>query len=320
MNPIDIQTIAKRTILQEAKSVEHLAQFIDDQFEKIVKLIARCKGKLVVSGIGKSALIAQKIVATLNSTGTASAFLHAAEAIHGDLGIVQPNDIVLMISKSGESPEIKLLLPLIRNFGNPIIAMTGNLHSFLATHADHILNTSVEQEACPNNLAPTTSTTAQLAMGDALAVCLIESNGFTGEDFAKFHPGGTLGKRLYLRVSDLLARNMMPQVAMEADLKDIIITITKFRMGATAVINEAVIAGIVTDGDLRRMLQKGENLESVKARDIMSSNPKCIEEDQLAVSALDLMRKNDVSQLLVTRNKVYVGVLHLHDLVKEGII
>lgn len=320
MSSIDIQNIAKRTILLEAKSVEHLTQFIDDQFEEIVKLIANCKGKLVICGIGKSALIAQKIVATLNSTGTASTFLHAAEAIHGDLGVIHPGDLVLMISKSGESPEIKLLVPLIRNFGNTIIAMTGNLQSFLANHSDYILNTSVEQEACPNNLAPTTSTTAQLAMGDALAVCLIESNGFTGEDFAKFHPGGTLGKRLYLRVSDLLAPNAIPQVDMGADLKDVIITITKFRMGATAVIKDGAIAGIITDGDLRRMLQKGENLQGVKALDIMSRNPKSIEEDQLAVSALDLMRKNDVSQLLVTRNNVYAGVLHLHDLVKEGII
>ncbi|OJY93875.1 MAG: D-arabinose 5-phosphate isomerase [Sphingobacteriales bacterium 40-81] len=320
MSLIDIQTIAKRTILLEAKSVEHLTQYIDDQFEEIVRLMAACKGKIVISGIGKSALIAQKIVATLNSTGTPSAFLHAAEAIHGDLGIVQPGDIVLMISKSGESPEIKLLLPLIRNFGNTVIAMTGNLQSFLATHSDHILNTSVAQEACPNNLAPTTSTTAQLAMGDALAVCLIENNGFTSDDFAKFHPGGTLGKRLYLKVSDLLARNVLPRVEMDADLKDIIITITKFRMGATAVVKDNAICGIITDGDLRRMLQKGENLAAVKAADIMSRNPKCIEEDQLAVSALDLMRKNDVSQLLVTRNKVYIGVLHLHDLVREGII
>lgn len=320
MSSIDIKNIAKRTILLEAKSVEHLIQFIDDEFEEIVQLIASCKGKLVVSGIGKSALIAQKIVATLNSTGTPAAFLHAAEAIHGDLGMVQTGDIVLMISKSGESPEIKLLLPLIRNFGNTIIAMTGSLNSFLATHADYILNTSVEQEACPNNLAPTTSTTAQLAMGDALAVCLIENNGFTSDDFAKFHPGGTLGKRLYLKVSDLLVQNVMPQVEMQADLKEIILTITKFRMGATAVIEDSRIIGIITDGDLRRMLQKGENLAGVRAKDIMSANPKSIEEDQLAVSALDMMRKNDVSQLLVTRNKVYVGVLHLHDLVKEGII
>lgn len=320
MSTIDIQTIAKRTILLEAESVEHLVHYIDDQFEQVVKLIAACKGKLVITGIGKSALIAQKIVATLNSTGTPASFLHAADAIHGDLGLVQPNDIVLVISKSGESPEIKLLLPLIRNFGNTIIAMTGNLQSFLATHSEYILNTSVKQEACPNNLAPTTSTTAQLAMGDALAVCLIENNGFTSDDFAKFHPGGTLGKRLYLKVGDLLARDIIPQVEMNADLKEIIITITKYRMGATAVVKNGAITGIITDGDLRRMLQKGENLADVKALDIMSRNPKCIEEDQLAVSALDLMRKNDVSQLLVTNNNIYIGVLHLHDLVKEGII
>lgn len=320
MGTIDIQTIAKRTILLEAQSVEHLLQYIDNQFEQVVKIIAACKGKLVISGIGKSALIAQKIVATLNSTGTPATFLHAADAIHGDLGVVQPNDIVLIISKSGESPEIKLLLPLIRNFGNTIIAMTGNLQSFLATHSEYILNTSVEQEACPNNLAPTTSTTAQLAMGDALAVCLIENNGFTSEDFAKFHPGGTLGKRLYLKVGDLLARDVKPAVEMNADLKEVIITITKFRMGATAVVKDGAINGIITDGDLRRMLQKGGDLANVKAEDIMSKNPKCIEEDQLAVSALDIMRKNDVSQLLITSNNVYVGVLHLHDLVKEGII
>ena len=320
MSTIDIQTIAKRTILLEAESVEHLVQYIDDQFEQVVKLIAACKGKLVITGIGKSALIAQKIVATLNSTGTPASFLHAADAIHGDLGLIQPNDIVLVISKSGESPEIKLLLPLIRNFGNTIIAMTGNLQSFLATHSEYILNTSVKQEACPNNLAPTTSTTAQLAMGDALAVCLIENNGFTSDDFAKFHPGGTLGKRLYLKVGDLLARDIIPQVEMNADLKEIIITITKYRMGATAVVKNGAITGIITDGDLRRMLQKGENLADVRALDIMSRNPKCIEEDQLAVSALDLMRKNDVSQLLVTNNNIYIGVLHLHDLVKEGII
>ncbi|MBS1748616.1 MAG: KpsF/GutQ family sugar-phosphate isomerase [Bacteroidetes bacterium] len=320
MGNIDIQTIAKRTILLEAESVEQLMQYIDDEFEQVVKLIASCKGKLVITGIGKSALIAQKIVATLNSTGTPASFLHAADAIHGDLGLVQPNDIVLVISKSGESPEIKLLLPLIKNFGNTIIAMTGNLQSFLATHAEYILNTSVKQEACPNNLAPTTSTTAQLAMGDALAVCLIENNGFTSDDFAKFHPGGTLGKRLYLKVGDLLARDVMPQVEMNSDLKEVIITITKYRMGATAVVKEGAITGIITDGDLRRMLHKGEDLADVRAQDIMSRNPKCIEEDQLAVSALDLMRKNDVSQLLVKNDNIYVGVLHLHDLVKEGII
>ena len=320
MASIDIQAVAKRTILLEARSVEFLTNYIDVQFEKIVRLIVGCKGKVVISGIGKSALIAQKIVATFNSVGTPSAFLHAADAIHGDLGIVQKEDIVLLISKSGESAEIKVLLPLIKNFGNSIIAMTGNIESYLAVHADYILNTTVEQEACPNNLAPTTSTTAQLAMGDALAVCLIENTGFTSEDFAKFHPGGTLGKRLYLKVSDLMMKDTRPQVNTNSDLKQVIVSITQNRMGATAVITNDAIAGIITDGDLRRMLQKETELNSIKALDIMSKNPKCIEEDQLAVSALDLMRKNNVSQLLVTQNEKYIGILHLHDLVREGII
>ncbi len=320
MASIDIQAVAKRTILLEARSVEFLTNYIDVQFEKIVRLIVGCKGKVVISGIGKSALIAQKIVATFNSVGTPSAFLHAADAIHGDLGIVQKEDIVLLISKSGESAEIKVLLPLIKNFGNSIIAMTGNIESYLAVHADYILNTTVEQEACPNNLAPTTSTTAQLAMGDALAVCLIENTGFTSEDFAKFHPGGTLGKRLYLKVSDLMMKDTRPQVNTNSDLKQVMVSITQNRMGATAVITNDAIAGIITDGDLRRMLQKETELNSIKALDIMSKNPKCIEEDQLAVSALDLMRKNNVSQLLVTQNEKYIGILHLHDLVREGII
>jgi arabinose-5-phosphate isomerase len=273
----------------------------------------------VISGIGKSAVIAQKIVATFNSTGTAATFLHAADAIHGDLGIIQNEDIVLIISKSGESPEIKVLLPLIKNFGNTIIGMTGNLQSFLAAHSDLVLNTTVEQEACPNNLAPTTSTTAQLAMGDALAVCLIENNGFTSEDFAKFHPGGMLGKRLYLKVSDLIIKDARPQVAHDSNLKEVIVAITQNRVGATAVIKDNKIIGIVTDGDLRRMLQKEEDLAGITAAGIMSSHPKSIEEDQLAVNALDLMRKNSVSQLLVTQNGTYTGVLHLHDLVREGI-
>ncbi len=274
----------------------------------------------MISGIGKSAVIAQKIVATFNSTGTQASFLHAADAIHGDLGLVREDDIILIISKSGESSEIKLLLPLIKNFGNPVIAMTGNLDSYLAANADFILNTTVQQEACPNNLAPTTSTTAQLVMGDALAVCLMEYNGFTSDDFAKFHPGGMLGKRLYLKVSDLLMKNARPQVRENSKLKEIIVAITQNRMGATAVMKDGAIAGIVTDGDLRRMLQKEENLSGVTAEDIMSRHPKCIEEDQLAVSALDMMRKNNVSQLLVTRNGLYAGVLHLHDLIREGII
>jgi arabinose-5-phosphate isomerase len=319
MIPIDIKAIARRTILMEAQSIAQLASFIDEAFEKTVQAIASCRGKVVISGIGKSAVIAQKIVATFNSTGTAATFLHAADAIHGDLGIIQNEDIVLIISKSGESPEIKVLLPLIKNFGNTIIGMTGNLQSFLAAHSDLVLNTTVEQEACPNNLAPTTSTTAQLAMGDALAVCLIENNGFTSEDFAKFHPGGMLGKRLYLKVSDLIIKDARPQVAHDSNLKEVIVAITQNRVGATAVIKDDKIIGIVTDGDLRRMLQKEEDLAGIMASGIMSSHPKSIEEDQLAVNALDLMRKNSVSQLLVTQNGTYTGVLHLHDLVREGI-
>ncbi len=320
MRSTDIQAIAKRTILLESEAVQQLSGFINTQFEEIVKKIAACTGKIVISGIGKSAVIAQKIVATFNSTGTQASFLHAADAIHGDLGLVREDDIILIISKSGESSEIKLLLPLIKNFGNPVIAMTGNPASYLAANADYILNTTVEQEACPNNLAPTTSTTAQLVMGDALAVCLMEYNGFTSDDFARFHPGGMLGKRLYLKVSDLLMKDARPQVPENSRLKEIIVAITQNRMGATAVIKDGAIAGIVTDGDLRRMLQKEDNLSGITAKDIMSRQPKCIEEDQLAVSALDMMRKNNVSQLLVTRNGLYAGVLHLHDLIREGII
>lgn len=320
MRLIDIQAIARQTILQESEAVKQLAGFIDPEFEEVVKIIAACKGKIVFSGVGKSAAVAQKIVATFNSTGTQAAFLHAADAIHGDLGMVQKEDIVVIISKSGESPEIRLLLPLIKHFGSRVVAITGNTNSYLAAGADHIINTTVEQEACPNNLAPTTSTTAQLVMGDALAVCLMEYNGFTSDDFAKFHPGGVLGKRLYLKVSDLFVKDARPQVQESSSLNEVIVAITQNRMGATAVIKNSSIAGIITDGDLRRMLQKEEELSCITAKDIMSNNPKCIEEDQLAVAALDMMRKNNISQLLVTRNGFYAGVLHLHDLVREGII
>ncbi len=320
MRPLDIQTIARQTIVQEAEAVMQLSAFIDQGFEEVVKLIASCEGKIIFSGIGKSAAVAQKIVATFNSTGTQAAFLHAADAIHGDLGMVQKEDIIIILSKSGESPEIRLLLPLIKNFGNLVVAVTGNIASFLASGADYCLNTSVPYEACPNNLAPTTSTTAQMVMGDALAVCLMEYKGFSSEDFARFHPGGTLGKRLYLRVSDLFDKNTQPRVVPESNLKEVIVAITKNRMGATAVIKEDSIYGIITDGDLRRMMQKGEDLSEIKAANIMSKSPKCIEEDQLAVAALDMMRKNNINQLLVTSNGLYTGVLHLHDLVREGII
>lgn len=318
---VSIKQTALKTIELEAESVSGLAGFINDDFEKAVQAIHQSEGRLVISGIGKSAIVAQKIVATLNSTGTPSTFLHAADAIHGDLGMVEAEDVVLVISKSGESPEIKVLVPLIKNFGNTLIGMVGNIESFLAKHSDHILNTTVSKEACPNNLAPTSSTTAQMVMGDILAVCLMELNGFTGEDFAKFHPGGMLGKKLYLRVKDLYSDNGKPMVALEANLREIIIEISEKRMGATAVIDEKGLAvGIITDGDIRRMLEHGEDLNKVKAKDIFSSSPKTIEPEALAVDALDIMRKNDISQLVVQKDGKYLGMLHLHELVKEGIV
>jgi arabinose-5-phosphate isomerase len=318
---VSIKQTALRTIELEAESVSGLANFIDADFEKAVAAIHQSKGRLVISGIGKSAIIAQKIVATLNSTGTPSTFLHAADAIHGDLGMVEDEDVVLVISKSGESPEIKVLAPLIKNFGNILIGMVGNTESFLARHSDHVLNTTVSKEACPNNLAPTSSTTAQMVMGDILAVCLMELNGFTGDDFAKFHPGGMLGKKLYLRVKDLYSGNGKPMVAPEASLREIIIEISEKRLGATAVVDRSGAAvGIITDGDIRRMLEHGEDLNKVKAQDIFSSSPKTIEPGALAVDALDIMRKNDISQLVVQKDGQYLGMLHLHELVKEGIV
>jgi arabinose-5-phosphate isomerase len=287
----------------------------------VVYLLEGMKGRLVVSGIGKSAIIGQKMVATFNSTGTPAIFMHAADAIHGDLGMVQEGDVVMIISKSGESPEIKVLVPLIKNLGNPLVSMVGNLASYLAMQGDLILNTTVPQEACPNNLAPTTSTTAQLVMGDALAVCLMEQKGFTSEDFAKFHPGGALGKKLYLRVADLYPLNEKPFVLEGSKLKDLIVEITQKRLGITAVVDvEDRLLGVVTDGDLRRMLEKGGDIEKMKAIEIMSSNPKTIEASSLAVNALDQMRKNNITQLLVVDNDKYVGVIHLHDLIKEGLI
>jgi arabinose-5-phosphate isomerase len=279
------------------------------------------KGRLVVSGIGKSAIIGQKIVATLNSTGTPSIFMHAADAIHGDLGMVQQDDIVMIISKSGESPEIKVLITLIKNLGNKLIAMVGNLNATLALGADLVLNTTVSQEACPNNLAPTSSTTAQLAMGDALAVCLMEVKGFSSSDFAKFHPGGSLGKKLYLRVSDLSKLNERPAVNQNSSIKDVIVEITQKRLGLTAVLDEeGMLTGVITDGDLRRMLEKGNDIVHTTAKDIMGVHPKTIEGDALAVDALDRMRKNNITQLIVTEDKHYAGVIHLHDLIREGII
>ena len=321
MQKPDIISLAKQTISQEAEAIAGMVSFINDDFTETIDLIVNSKGRLVISGIGKSAIIAQKIVATLNSTGSPSLFMHAADAIHGDMGMVQQDDIVIIISKSGDSPEIKVLVPIVKNFGNKIIAMVGQTESYLAKQADLILNTTVSKEACPNNLAPTSSTTAQMVMGDAIAVCLMHARGFSADEFAKFHPGGTLGKKLYLKVSDLALHNQKPHVKETDTLKDVIVEITKNRLGATAVLNENKnIAGIITDGDLRRMLEKNILLQDVTAKDIMSLNPKTISQNELAVNALDLMRKNDISQLLVVDGENYTGIIHLHDLVREGII
>jgi len=318
---LSIKQTALRTITMEAQSIQGLTAYVTEDFERAVNAIANSPGRLVISGVGKSAVIAQKIVATLNSTGTPSIFMHAADAIHGDLGIVQQEDVVMIISKSGNSPEIEVLVPLIKNFGNILIAMVGNVDSYLAKQSDIVINTTVEQEACPNNLAPTTSTTAQLAMGDAIAVCLIELKGFTSDDFAKFHPGGMLGKKLYLRVSDIYQRNEKPAVSLHHSLKQIIIEITKKRLGATAVVDDAqTLQGIITDGDLRRMLEKNNVSENIQAQNIMSHHPKTISPDELAVNALDTMRRHEISQIVVVENGKYLGMIHLHDLLKEGFI
>lgn len=316
-----IKQIALTTIELEANAIAGLAKFINDDFEKAVRVIADCRGRIVISGMGKSAVIAQKIVATLNSTGTPAVFLHAGDAIHGDLGIVQQEDIVIILSKSGESQEIKVLVPLIKNFGNTLIAIVGNIESFLAKQSDIILNSTVKQEACPNNLAPTSSTTAQLVIGDALAICLMELKGFKSDDFAKFHPGGTLGKKLYLRVSDLYIHNEKPAVFGTQSLKEAIVEMTRKRLGVTAVIDKSNnLMGIITDGDLRRMLEKTVAIDSVKVNDIMTSNPQTIEPDMLAVEALDILRKKEISQLIVAEKGKYLGIIHLHDLIKEGLI
>ncbi len=317
-----IQDSAIYTIEQEANSIANLKNFIDDAFEKAVTTIHNAGGRVVISGIGKSAIVAQKIVATLNSTGTPSLFMHAADAIHGDLGMIQQKDVVIIISKSGESDEIKVLVPLIKNSANTIIAIAGSSVSFLAKNADIFLNTTVSQEACPNNLAPTSSTTAQMVMGDALAVCLMQLKGFDSDDFAKFHPGGNLGKRLYLRVDDIYKMNARPFVKEDFGFKDIIMAISNGRLGTTAVIDENnKIKGIISDGDIRRLLEKTDDIKSLKAADIFIKNPKKILNTALAVDALDVMNKNKITQLIVVDdNDNYLGFIHLHDLIREGII
>jgi arabinose-5-phosphate isomerase len=313
--------IAKDIVQKEAAAVAALEQLLDAQFEKAVELIAACKGRVVVSGIGKSAIVAQKVVATLNSTGTPAVFMHAADAIHGDLGMVQEHDVVMILSKSGESPEIKVLLSLIRGFGNPLIAMVGNLQSDLARQSDIVLNTTIDQEACLNNLAPTSSTTVQMVMGDALAITLMEVRGFGSEDFARFHPGGTLGKKLYLRVLDVYVHNARPRVSPDTALKEVIIEITSKRLGAAAVTDEkGLLLGIITDGDLRRMLEKEGIRAGLTAADIMTAHPKTVEAEALAVEALDLMRVHDITRLVVTNGREYLGFIDLNNLIREGII
>ena len=316
----NILASAKKTILSESESIAKLIQFLDDNFVNAVEIIYESKGRLVVTGIGKSAIIAQKIVATLNSTGTPSLFLHASEAIHGDLGMLQPSDVVICISKSGNSPEIKVLVPLLKRFGNKLIAITGNTTSFLGKEADFVLNTYVDSEACPINLAPTNSTTAQLVMGDAIAVCLMEMKNFTAEDFAKYHPGGALGKKLLLRVSDMLDTTHKPIVAADSTIKNVIIEISEKRLGVTAVIENEKVIGIITDGDIRRMLNKTENISGLTAQDIMTKNPKTIKSTDMVSDALNILEDFSITQLVVVDNGEYKGVIHLHDILKEGII
>jgi len=319
----DIQSIlaiAKRTLEIESKAVAHLIGLLDDQFAHAVQHILESDGRVIVSGVGKSAIVASKIVATLNSTGTPAIFMHAADAIHGDLGTIQQNDVVICLSQSGNTPEIKALLPLIKSGNHKLIGITGNMDSVLAKQADFVLNTYVEKEACPNNLAPTTSTSAQMSMGDALAISLLELKGFSSSDFAKYHPGGALGKKLYLRVADIVVKNQKPQVDINADIKEVIMEISEKMLGVTAVLDQGKVVGIVTDGDVRRMLSKYDNISGLTAKDIMTSNPKTIDTDTLAVKALKLLQEKSISQLLAFDGETYAGVVHIHNLINEGIL
>lgn len=317
----NIKSIAQDVLINESRALENLVNFIDHNFEECVTEIYSSKGRVIVTGIGKSAIIANKIVATLNSTGTPSVFMHAADAIHGDLGMIQREDIVICISKSGNTPEIKVLVPLLKRRGSRLVALVSNTNSYLAQQADYVLNATIGEEACPNNLAPTTSTTAHMAMGDALAVSLLQLRNFTSEDFAQFHPGGALGKQLYLKVSDIVGGNPVPVVGPDSPLKDVIIEISSKRLGCTAVVDDKrMLLGIITDGDLRRMLEKGTSLNEIKASDIMTPNPKTISTDDFAVKALHQMQEKNITQLVVAHQGQVVGFIHLHDLLKEGIV
>jgi arabinose-5-phosphate isomerase len=319
-NKENILATAKKTILSESKSIAKLSDLLDESFIEVTKTIYNCKGRLIVSGIGKSAIIAQKIVATMNSTGTPSMFLHASEAIHGDLGMIQNDDVVICISKSGNSPEIKVLVPLLKRFGNKLIAITGNMTSFLAKGSDYVLNTTIDSESCPNNLAPTNSTTAQLVMGDAIAVCLMEMRDFKPEDFAKFHPGGALGKKLLLRVASMLENSLKPMVSPDASIKKVIFEISEKRLGVTAVIENNKVIGIITDGDIRRMLTDRDSFADLTAKDIMTKNPKMIQSTDMVIDAFNILEDNSITQLVVADNGEYKGILHLHDILKEGIL
>jgi arabinose-5-phosphate isomerase len=313
--------VAKSTLELEANAIMNIANLIDADFEKVVSIILQCEGRVIVTGIGKSAIIAQKIVATFNSTGTPAVFMHAADAIHGDLGMIQPKDVVICLSKSGNTPEIKVLAPLLKSSGNLLVGMVSELNSFLAEQADYILKACIDKEACPHNLAPTTSTTVQLALGDAVAMCLLELRSFNEADFAKYHPGGALGKKLYLKAGDIALSNEKPSIVANASVKDVLIEISKNRLGAVAVVNnDNKILGIITDGDIRRMLENNTNIESLKAEDIMGKNPKSIQFNALAVDALTLIKDNNITQLLVLNKENYFGIIHLHDLLKEGIV
>jgi arabinose-5-phosphate isomerase len=311
---------AVNTLQLEAQAILGLIPSINEDFNRAVEIIAASKGRVIVTGVGKSAIIAQKIVATLNSTGTPAIFMHAGDAIHGDLGMIQKDDIIICISKSGNTPEIKVLAPLLKQGGNLLIGMVGSLTSDLAQLADLILNTTVEKEACPHNLAPTTSTTAQLAMGDALAICLLETRDFNEDDFAKYHPGGALGKRLYLKVAELALKNKKPEIDKDASVKDVILEISQNRLGSVVIVDNEEVIGIITDGDIRRMLEKHTNLLNLKANDIMSTNPKQVDKNMLAFDAFQIMKANNITQILVTDQGKYFGMVHLHDLLQEGII
>lgn len=316
-----IKKVAIEAIENELNSLKVLPQYIQTDFIKSIEKILSSNGRVVLTGIGKSAIIAQKISATMNSTGQPALFMHAADAIHGDLGMIQQNDVIIAISKSGNTPEIKALAPLLKQFGNTLIAIVGNINSELAKMADLVIDTTVDKEACPNNLAPTTSTTAQLIMGDAIAVALLQLRNFSGQDFSKFHPGGALGKKLYLKCEEIAQRNQKPSISASTHWKEIIVNITENRLGATAVLNDQnQILGVITDGDIRRMLNKHENLSNIKAADIMTANPLSIDAEKMATEAGTLMQDKKITQLIVTKNNEYYGFIHLHDLYSEGII